>query len=623
MPAVKSALCYPHFAFFASALDKCFPHRFVKRAPCSIFKLPPDVLIDVIFLYLYVEDILALRRVSKAFFVLTHEPVIWKRFLLNMDIPLPHLRPSFKYTSDATDYEVEQIVTRALSLDDNWRSSRTRIRANKYIPLQHQVLDMVLLPGGKFLVASMKDAAGFRCYLTLFAMDHPNGHRAIARVPTISKAYFLQAKYVEWKGRKGIMIVYCRRRFQNYSRTGVDPSDYSHRTEIDPPIPFAYEVKCLHVDLERLEYLVDPHVPPVSSEFYQRRFTEAPPFTEVEFIESDYNVTNLTLFEFNRNPFFGFLQEEEKVVLVNPLTREMFIMSCVDHPDYPGYEHRIRAFRVLPGQKEILIVRTVTISATADLVLLEIYAAPQHHGLWRYQCTDRYTITGKVIASVHISDYGVPSTTGDQPTLQLSTGPPPPISLYFRTLNPNAILHHSILPSYLDYPKTLSRPARRVWFYDLAQVTLQTNHHVSPPYNLHILPGAYRAVVYSIREEDRKDTPGLVALRRYLNPEFTPKDYPRPSPVTLNSVLRKPRYTIPAAVYSSIELSVNAREQLAKNGISAIAWDESIGRLCIVPGNEQKIRVLDFSSVVQPDERLSRWVKAGTYFQRKDDPFKP
>ena len=221
---------------FASTLDR-FP-RFARNLKCSIFRLPPDLLIDGIFPYLCVEDIIVLRRVccfplsirvvlelnlpqvNKTFFIVTHEPIIWKRFLLRMNIPLPPLRPSFQYTNDATDYEIEHLVTRAISLDDNWRRGRTWIRSNRIITTQHQILDMVMVPGGKFLIVSIRDNPGFRFYLDLYAMDHPKGHRAIARISTISKAYFLQAKYGEWKGRRGIMITYCRRRFQNYSRNG-------------------------------------------------------------------------------------------------------------------------------------------------------------------------------------------------------------------------------------------------------------------------------------------------------------------------------------------------------------------------------------------------------------------
>ncbi|KAK2461528.1 hypothetical protein APHAL10511_005991 [Amanita phalloides] len=586
--------------------------RFPTVPTCCIFKLPPDLLTDGIFPYLCVEEIIALRRVNKAFFVLTHEPVIWKRFLLRMNIPLPPLRPSFRYTSDATDYEVEHLVTRAISLDDNWRRGRTRLLSNKIVATYHHVLDLVMVPGGKFLIASVRDEPGYRFYLVLYAMDHPKGHRALARIPTISKAYFLQAKYGEWKGKRGIMIVYCRRRFQNYSQSGIDPSDYSHRTQIDPPVPFAYEVKCLHIDLDTLERMIHPRLDPMSEEYYALRMDHGPPFTEIEFIEVDHVVTGLTLFEFNHSSFFGFVQSEGKIVLVDPSTRQVFVMTCADHPDHIGQEHRIRAFRVLPGQKELLVVRTVPLSPTSDLMLVELYTAPIYPGSYEYTCLDSYTVSGKLVASVQISDYGIPTTTGDQPQLLPSSGPPPPISIYIRTSNPSGVLHHSLWPSFTDHPTAPTSPrTRRIWFYDLSQATVQTSH-VSSPYDIHVLPGAYRAMMYTVRADDRRDAQRVVNFRRYISPGNVPWDYPKAVDST-GSVLRRPRYLIPSNVYASIDLTVNAKAQLEATGMVAVAWDESIGRLCMTTGQDQKIRVMDFSNVVQPDERLSRWIKTHHY----------
>ena len=116
----------------------------------------------------------------------------------------------------------------------------------------------------------------------------------------------------------------------------IDPSDYSHRTEIDPPLPFAYEVKCLHADIDTLERMIHPRLDPHSEEYYSLRMESGHPFTEVEFIELDHVVTGLTLFEFNRSSFFGFVQSEGKIVLVDPSTRQIFIMTCADHPDHIG-----------------------------------------------------------------------------------------------------------------------------------------------------------------------------------------------------------------------------------------------------------------------------------------------
>jgi hypothetical protein len=75
---------------------------------------------------------------------------------------------------------------------------------------------------------------------------------------------------------------------------------------------------------------------------------------------------------------------------------------------------------------------------------------------------------------------------------------------------------------------------------------------------------------------------------------------------------------VPANVYSSIDLTVNAKTQLETTGIGAVAWDESIGRLCVAAGEDQKIRIWDFSNAVQPDGRSVKWMKTHNSFQKAD-----
>lgn len=132
-----------------------------------------------------------------------------------MDIPIPPLRPTFRYSLQSTDFEVEQLVTRALSLDDNWRKVYPDICSRQVVLVHYQVLDMKLLPGGKYLIASVKDASSYRFYIVVYSLDHPSGPRALARVPTLAKAYDLQVKYMKYKGAQGIMVAYTRRTFTN------------------------------------------------------------------------------------------------------------------------------------------------------------------------------------------------------------------------------------------------------------------------------------------------------------------------------------------------------------------------------------------------------------------------
>ncbi len=129
--------------------------------------------------------------------------------------PVIYLRPTFDYSSKTTDYEIEQIVTRTISLDDNWRNPKPKVIARHLFETHYEVLDMAMVPGGKYLLASVKDRGNYRYYINLYILDHPNGPRAIARLPTLAKAFNLRAKYIKLHGEYGIAISFIRCRFSN------------------------------------------------------------------------------------------------------------------------------------------------------------------------------------------------------------------------------------------------------------------------------------------------------------------------------------------------------------------------------------------------------------------------
>jgi len=82
----------------------------------------------------------------------------------------------------------------------------------------YKVLELKLLPGGKYLVASAKDSCSYRFFILLFCLDHPNGYHALARAPMRSRAYNIHAKYMKHDcgngPEYGIMIAYVWRSFR-------------------------------------------------------------------------------------------------------------------------------------------------------------------------------------------------------------------------------------------------------------------------------------------------------------------------------------------------------------------------------------------------------------------------
>ena len=159
------------------------------------------------------RHILTRTQVNKRLYLLTHQPIIWRRFLIRMDFPVPPLRPTFEYTLPLTDYEIEQLVTQAITVDDNWRSPNPKIYNRRLLNGFHKINDLCLLPGGKYLVASVMDMGCEGWYwIYLYVLDSPWGPRPVARIQTFSMAYDIQAKYVKLRpSEDGILIAYTRR----------------------------------------------------------------------------------------------------------------------------------------------------------------------------------------------------------------------------------------------------------------------------------------------------------------------------------------------------------------------------------------------------------------------------
>jgi hypothetical protein len=153
------------------------------------------------------------EQVNKRLYALTHESVIWKRLLRCMNIPLPPLPPTSRHSIAAlNNLEVERLLIRAVSLKKNFQWVKPEPFYALGVQAFHRIQSMVILPGGKYLVASVKDDIR-DCYaIMIFVLDYRiGGALAIAKTTTPTKAYNLQAKYMAYQDQKGIMVSYSLR----------------------------------------------------------------------------------------------------------------------------------------------------------------------------------------------------------------------------------------------------------------------------------------------------------------------------------------------------------------------------------------------------------------------------
>ena len=76
----------------------------------------------------------------------------------------------------------------------------------------HVITQMVLLPGSHYLVASVCDRGRDNWAIIVYAMDHRfGGGVALAKMPTHTKAYHLQAKYLTIRENQSLVVSYVRR----------------------------------------------------------------------------------------------------------------------------------------------------------------------------------------------------------------------------------------------------------------------------------------------------------------------------------------------------------------------------------------------------------------------------
>jgi hypothetical protein len=219
----------------------------------------------------------------------------------------------------------------------------------------------------------------------------------------------------------------------------------------------------------------------------------------------------------------------------------------------------------------------------------------------------RYHLENQLISNVYISDHGIPAFTGEhQSVLRASDDPPPPISIFFQTEMPNGIIHHLIWPTVYYRGITPDRRILKWCFYTLSHVCFQSQH-ISSPLITHVLPGVYRALMYTVTEDDRKNAPSMVSLRRYVNPESRYTEYPIEPVDRSTHIMRRKLPLVPSNIYGSFPLDEHIQQHYQNGGIAAITWDEGIGRVCIAAENEMQIQILDFAHVVHPDARFARW----------------
>ncbi|KAK0496739.1 hypothetical protein EDD18DRAFT_1331525 [Armillaria luteobubalina] len=584
-------------------------------AVCYIQRLPFDIFVEHIFPLLCVEEIICLRRVNRMFFLLTREPVIWKRFMARMNIPVPPFRPTFEYALRETDFEIEQMVTRAISVDDNFRGREPSV-VNRYRVLVYsQIFELKLLLGGKYLVASIRNIVFRQFQIIIINLEHPGegGVRPLSYIPVHGRATHLSAKYMTFRGEPGIMISYvCRswKKMDEGTQTGhlTNLDTLTYHAPVDEAHPILYECNCYFSPLNVLESLSDPYVLPGDDEYAKRQSRIGRSSYCVMTFTSGRMLYDPSLFESSGVPYLVITQQPDRVIFANLHTHKTRLLLCKRVPALENFRHTIMAVRVLPGQSHVLVIRRIQHPSSIPRNTMELYQMPHYTGqpltptaaferVWAPECHTR---------SFHISDHYRPSYKSDHPARR--NDPPPPLSIFMSYAGPNTTIHYHLWPSLIKSRIYGTEKTIDVWTYSLANSCTQQSLHRSDTDITRIIPGVYRSLAWHQPEDDRTISPKMTSLLRYTSREALPTGYSSPTLPTEEPLLRKGRRGIPKFVYAPFaDVNEESHPKFFHQGISAATWDESIGRACFVSDEGRVVEVLDMAYVVKPDDRKTQW----------------
>ncbi|TBU27946.1 hypothetical protein BD311DRAFT_759238 [Dichomitus squalens] len=618
--------------------------RFLGRAirrDC-LDRLPNDLLVDVLFDYLDVKDIIRMRRVSRLYYELTHHAAVWKRLLRRIDVPLPPapLTPK-RPLSKISGLEAERLVVRAYSLDMNWRRHHPRALREWSFDAQRRVLAMTLLPGGDYLVASVSNRAGDRYYLVVYAMNAPGAPQALTAVETTTKAYDLQAKYMTIKEQRSIVIAYLRRDYRNKkdrmrAMRGYLPDVSSYSTQYSvADVQFKYECSVLQLSLHTLETLASIPYPSNSREYRYVAEALPKPFNNLFMLTSKSQLSSPVLAEMYGSAYLALVRADNDIIFKRLEGGGAATLTCLELPVAAERSHHIRAIQLLPQESAVFVVREIGgapgVPHSCPAYAVETYRALEcgDAPVTQLHAAEQCIIAWDLGHLTHLHLPEFPSFTRPEdliaedkrpapvppphPALRPATPrtsssarspstkvprPPPPICMIGRA-HPQCGRDESIvrmlflaqrfevdLPPTPPYYDRHGNPIHRTQIvYRTALERNQTWTRRATDYNayLRIIPALTRPLVYAIPWDDTTDAPKVLDVRPVID-----RGWQRP-PRLEDGVVRHPEGLVGCPSFDGGPQELDAN-------VTAFAWDETIGRLLVAEESSNEIMVFDFAA---------------------------
>ncbi|GBE77151.1 predicted protein [Sparassis crispa] len=438
---------------------------------------------------------------------------------------------------------------------------------------------MAMLPGGHYIVASVTDNARSRYSLIIFVMDSTlAGAWVVARTDTFTKAYHLQAKYMTIGGERGIVVAYIRRNYRRFEdmQSGVDISQYSADHEIDSPVPIKYECTRSPLGIPCLD-------------------------------------------EIFGSPYLAVAKDRNKIVFKKLDGGPAATLHCEPTFVGPIEEHSIAAIRLVSVENKVLVVRKVSQGdPTVTVEYYDVIPPGDEKAEVHASCTNGIIIYGADATWVKISDHGIPPREDDSVVPVLYGRPeayaPRPISVFIYLSAGRKLLRLSIFPvrdEDVPLPSPSSGPLSHDQAYGAYTYPLKADKE--PDWwsfkryeeEAHVLAGSYRSIVYTTPLGNRTDAPPIVKFHRYFDPWSRWEDPPEGVDMSQKHVVS--RTYVPDGVRDI-------------KSVAALAWDETIGRLCVAGAGSPTVHVLDFAAWPVSRETSGGTVRRPVAVQLNPDP---
>ncbi|KAH9887902.1 hypothetical protein C8Q73DRAFT_711051 [Cubamyces lactineus] len=614
-----------------------FFQRIVKRTikKNSLDCLPNDVILEGIMDYLDIQDILVLRQVSTRFYELTHHAWLWKRMLHRADVFLPPLPPTSRHTpSRMSGVEVEALLSRAYSLDHNWRRRKPRCFHEWDFDPFHNIVEMTQSTGGRYLVATITDPEHKRYSIGVYAMSILGPPRLIAKMKTETNAYGIRVKYVTIKGTKSLAIAFLQRQYYHASDVhradkGIIPhaSELSTYYEIDPEVKLKYDCTAVYASLADLELLTDIAQVSSHAEFVAEARRLPPPFHNLVSIRSgpNHRLVCPDIEEMLDSAYLAVAKWPRSVLLKRLEGGPLVTIVCPVNDQFVDQPHCIKAIKLLPCENRVFVVQEFHSPADAlgHPSSPPTYVFATHRVIPAGDAPVLLNSQPEVQTSmndlghlthVDIADLNVPPRNDDSITGKIlqerarngGPKPPPPICVYANRASDAGYVHIRFPPKrvVVQMPPTPPAPATAVmnvepeemvtYTYSLGRAcTFEFNRFFD--YRIRILPAIARPLICSSPWDDITDTPLVTDIRPVIERKIVGRTNHGYAPQGEDDGELRDGFPY-------LERFQGGPEDLNTH-VSACTWDETIGRLIVAEAESGLVRVFDFASAPKFDDK--------------------